>query len=91
MAKLAAAVEADVLVASEQELVLERGIETIPVYLAVTGHDAGQAQYGLPATAIITATHLENGVAERPDYLLFYEHRRRLFPGKPAYRDTRFV
>ena len=41
---IVAAIEADVLVTAEQELVFQWRIEAVLVHLAITGHDAGQLE-----------------------------------------------
>lgn len=89
--KLSPAVEADVLVAPEQESILQRWIESVAMDLAVTSYDAGQSQDRLLALTINASTHLKDSAAEGPDDEALDQHRCSLFLGKPTYRNTRFV
>ena len=86
-----AAVETQIAVAAEQKFIFERGIGKHIVYLAIAGDDARQLQHRSDAAAIEPAPHLENGVAKRPDDLVFHKQCRGLFACEPAHRNTRFV
>ena len=89
--KLTTTVEAGILVAPKKKSILEWWIESVCMNLAVAGHDTGQSQQRLLSATINTPAHLEDGTTERPDDEIFNQQCCCLFPGKPAYRNTRFV
>ena len=79
--KFITAIETDVFVTPEQELVFQRRIEIVPVDFAITGDNAGQFEHRANTLAIEATANFHHGIAHGPYDQVFYQERCSFFPG----------